>query len=348
MENKILKLEQVRMNNINFSKPTKIKSDIVVPIYYKFNENKLGKVPLLIQVPSLYLNDSNNGKDLIILPLMGKTEQSTKLIGEFFNNLDTTIISNIKKILYELKNEKKYRIDFSNISYKSIVNEIEGDDNEIYINGLIKYKLYNTKEFSTKVFDENKNLVHPQNYQDKIIKGVYIKSIIEINSLVLRDNMIHVYIKPHQLRIIEDKINNVNLENYSFIDSDDENEKEENESEIILNTQTDYLEIKKNSPSEKNVFSEKNLKNINQSEQRKLLLNRNDNINKSPNKNDNMVKNQQVVHETNLEKDFEKLCEQDNTLNTINDIIDNQSCTSESDMVDTMFNSELNNIEEDD
>ena len=239
---KIFKLDEINFDNINFLKSTKNKSDIIIPIYYKYNDKKL---PLLLQVPSLYLNDSYNGKDAIILPLRGRTEQSTKNVCNFFYELDSTIISSLKKVLYDIKKENIYKLNFSNISYKSIVNEIEGDDNEIYNNGLIRYKLYDAKEFSTKIFDDNKNLLQSFEYNNKIVKGIFIKSIIEINSLVLRDNIIHVYIKPHQLRLMEEKLDVVNLENYSFFDSDDE-EIKNNDSEIILNTQTDYLEPSKN------------------------------------------------------------------------------------------------------
>lgn len=231
----IFKLEDISMSNIKFSRPIKIKKDIVVPILY----NNQSSVPFLVQVPSLYLNNSYNGNNVIILPLIGRTEQTTIDVVNFFSELDRTIISNIKNILYGIKRENRYMMDFSNISYKSIINEIEGDDNEIYKNGLIKYKIYGSGDFTSKIYDENKGYIYPNDYENKLIKGIYIKSIIEINSLVLRDNVIHVYIKPHQLRITEEKFQSINLESYSFIDSDDEN----GSNEIVLNTQTDYLEM---------------------------------------------------------------------------------------------------------
>jgi len=228
----IFKLEDIEVNNIKFSRPIKIKKDIVVPILYSTQ-------PFLVQVPSLYLNNSYNGNNVIILPLIGRTEQTTIDVVNFFSELDRTIISNIKNILYGIKRENRYMMDFSNISYKSIINEIEGDDNEVYKNGLIKYKINGLGDFSSKIYDEGKNYIAVNEYENKLIKGIYIKSIIEINSLVLRDNVIHVYIKPHQLRITEERFQSINLESYSFIDSDDE----DNSNEIILNTQTDYLEM---------------------------------------------------------------------------------------------------------
>lgn len=230
----IFKLEDIMMDNIKFTRPIKIKNDIVVPILYNTN----GKSePLLVQVPSLYLNNSYNGNNVILLPLVGRTEYTTMDIVNFFSELDRTMVANIKNILYGIKKENRHIMDFSNISYKSIINEIEGDDGEIYKNGLIKYKICG--EFSSKIYDENKNFIHQDEYEDKLVRGIYLKSIIEINSLVLRDNVIHVYIKPHQLRITEEKFQNINLDAYSFIDSDDEN----CQNEIVLNTQTDYFEM---------------------------------------------------------------------------------------------------------
>ncbi|ARF09009.1 hypothetical protein Catovirus_1_1059 [Catovirus CTV1] len=303
MQHKILKLEEIDMKNIEFMKPIKKKSDIIVPIHYKTNSNILGKTPLLVQVPSLYLNDTYKEKSSLILPFMGKTDYSTNLVCEFFNNLDSIILSNIKKILYELVNEKNNKINFSDISYKAIVNEIEGDDNEIYKNGLIKYKLHNNKDFATKIFDENKNLIDVMDYSKKMVKGTYIKSIIEINSLVIRDSVIQVYIKPHQLRV-QYKFDTVNLDSYSFIDSDDENDKAVEDNEIVLNTQTDYLEINRNSPTQ------------------------------------TIKKEEQQIN--NLEKQFENLCNNDSF---INEEINEQLCSSETDVNDITFNSEINNIE---
>lgn len=230
----IFKLEDILMDNIKFMRPIKIKNDIVVPILYGHS----GKSdPMLVQIPSLYLNNSYNGNGTILLPLIGRTECTTIDIVNFFSELDRTMIANIKSILYGIKRENRHSMDFSNISYKSIINEIEGDDGEIYKNGLIKYKICG--DFSSKIYDENKNFIHQEEYEGKLVKGIYLKSIIEINSLVLRDNVIHVYIKPHQLRITEEKFQSICLDSYSFIDSDDEN----CQNEIILNTQTDYLEI---------------------------------------------------------------------------------------------------------
>ncbi len=252
---KIFKIDELEFNNINFLKPNKNKHDIIIPLYYKIkqtnNFNKPDKMPLLVQIPSLYLNDSYSNNTLM-LPLVGKNENSTEDICNFFNGLDTYIMKNLKKILLDIKRDNEYsNINFNNISYKSIVNEIEDNDDDIYKNGLIRYKINTSNMTNTKIYDDKKMLISEQNYITKLKKGTYVKSIIEINSLVLRDNVIHVYIKPHQLRISTEKMQSVRLEDYSFIDSDCE---ENNDSEIILNTQTDYLENKNNVESEYNVM----------------------------------------------------------------------------------------------
>lgn len=323
--NKIFKTDDINFNHINYLRSNKIKNDIVIPIYYKFEEKKY---PLLIQVPSLYLNDPYNGKDTLILPLKGRSEHSTKIVSDFFNELDATIVISLKKILYDLKKEKTHGIDFSNISYKSIVNEIEGDDNEIYINGLIRYKLYNSNEFKTKIFDEDKNLLKPNEY-NKMSKGVYIKSIIEINSLVLRDNIIHVYIKPHQLRIFEEKLDTVNLESYSFIDS--EEEIKNNDTDIVLNTQTDYLE-----PNKLNIETESTRNNFNNA----TLMENNKEKKDTNNYNE----------KADLEKNFNRLCDESINSDIRNHLLceNMQDYSSDTDNFGNMLQSELNNIEEDD
>lgn len=226
MSYKIFRISDISFNNINFTRPQIVQNNIIIPLYYNINNTRS---PLLIQVPSLLLDNPYSGKNSIILPLKGRNEISTKSVCDFFNQLDRTIIIKLKDILNKLKKNNRYKINYQNVSYKSIVNEID-TDNEIYKNGLIKYKLFNGSKFKTVIYDDNKEIIPVYEYSDRLTKGVYIKSIIEINSIIINNDVIKVYVKPHQLRVFEQGIERVDLTTYSFIDSDDE----------IINSNIDY------------------------------------------------------------------------------------------------------------
>ena len=333
MKDKIIKIDDIKFNNINFLKPITNGCDIIIPIYYKTqgeNNYEQIKTPLLMQVPSLYLNDSYKGNSTINLPLIGKNDNLTNFIRDFFNNLDNIIYNNLKKILSDIKKKGlSPQINFSNISYKSIVNEIEGDDNQIYKNGLIRYKIYNSKNFSTKIYDDSKQLLTENQYVNEMVKGIFIKSIIEINSLIIRDNIIHVYIKPHQLRITPEKIDPISLNYYSFIDSDNE-ENEIYESDIVLNTQTDYLEPTSPLSIHPNFYGDKKSQQ-NKGEYYSTEIKE---IDSSKN-----FQNQQNQQKNNF-KELPK-----SGTNKINNSFDQQSETSNSDNDNNMFQSEVDAID---
>lgn len=264
MNTKIFKATEVDFNKIGFLRPIYTKENIVLPIFYSNNR----KISFVVQIPSLILNNSYQNKGYIILPLNGKNSNTTNIVNVFFKTLDKTIVDKIKLIISELKNSGKLLT--TNISYRAIVNELEGDDNDVYKNGLVRYRLDLP---DTQVYDEKRNLIDKSDYNKFFIKGVYVKSIIEITSLVIniKTGNITVYIKPLQIRIQDESIDMLNLKTYSFIDDDSENETDNMQPKDIepkkntanqdmsvvigtMNTQTDCLETEQNNRQSKPIY----------------------------------------------------------------------------------------------
>jgi hypothetical protein len=246
MNIKIFKHNEVDFDNINLGQlsDTQSSESRVGLIKYKQN-NKL--MPFLVQIPSLLLNDTYNGKNELILPLVCKNNESTESVCDFFNKLDMCIVSKLKSKL------KEWNINAKNISYKAIVNTIEGDDDEVYENGVIRLRLIDNDSFTTKIYDNDRNLVASDNYDNLLVNSAYVKSIIEVVSIIINnDSVICVNIKPHQLRVSKPTNEVVELSCYSFDDNDSEVEVENKKPSIddmheaLLNTQTDFLYSKDN------------------------------------------------------------------------------------------------------
>jgi hypothetical protein len=241
MTTKILKAVEVDFTKLGFLRPNYTKDTIVLPIFYENN----GKSAFLVQIPSLILNNSYQGKGYIILPLNGKNTSTTKAANNFFKTLDKVVVEKVKKIITDLRTSGK--ITSADISYRAVVNELEGDNNDIYKNGLIRYRL----DFpDIQVYDDKKNIIAADNFQKVFTKGVFVKSIIEVTSLIIntKTGNISLFIKPLQLRIQDETVNKVDLKSYSFFDDDSENELDESKNDIkdaTLNTQTDCLESEK-------------------------------------------------------------------------------------------------------
>ena len=207
-------LSDIDLAKILFLEPEINGEYITIPICYQADKKR----PLLLEVPSLYLNDTYENTDLLMLPLMGRNDETTYLVNDFFRDLDNHIVDNIQKILINLKSKKlpdSLKLNSSDVSYKSIVIEVD-DPDDIYKNGIIKYR-FNS---STKLYDENKLLVDKENYCRHLVAGKYVRSIIEINSLIIKDNNVITHTRLHQLKLVPDKLEKVSLTDYSFTEID--------------------------------------------------------------------------------------------------------------------------------
>ena len=196
---------------------------------------------MTVQIPSLVINNSYKNNGYIILPLNGKNRKTTEIVNTFFKTLDKEIVEHIKRSIAVLR--KTNKISATDISYRAIVNELEGDDDEIYKNGLIRYRLDMPE---TVVYDDKKNVIPQNNYQNAFVKGVYVKSIIEISNISINTKTGNVVlnIKPLQLRVQDETIEKSELKAYSFYDdSEEDTDSEKNDfKESTFNTMTECVE----------------------------------------------------------------------------------------------------------
>lgn len=220
MNIKILKLSAVDFNNITFLYPSQnTVSNVVIPVSYRDNGNKL----FIINVPSLLLtNKYKNANSDLIFPFVGKTEQTTKESCEFFKKLDDLVMKNIKELVNRYKLSKKMPFDKKKIFYKGLINEVDNDDDQLYKNGLLRFKMHDY----TKVYDENKTLIPKNEYETRLVSGTYIKFILEISNVTITNNNnsidISITANVHQMALSNEYPRKVVLNDYAFVDSDKE------------------------------------------------------------------------------------------------------------------------------
>jgi hypothetical protein len=193
----------------------------------KYNDEDNNLKPPMIQLPDLYMNDdikrldSNYVTYEILLPLLSRNINTTQLVKSFFQSLDNKIVQDAKQYntLWNLN---------PNIKYKMLIKNIEGDNvDNIYDNGIIKLKFIKSKGFNTRVYDCNKNIIKEKYYTQTLTGNCYIKSIIELVAIWIKDEVFGLYIRPHQLKVTDSgKLPVFSLKDYSFID-DTESDKDE-------------------------------------------------------------------------------------------------------------------------
>ncbi len=216
MSYKIFRIEELNLSNFFYQSPRKIINNnhetIFIPMVYRENENVF---PVLFQLPTIKINDSYK-KDSLLLPINTNNYKKTEVLKSFLNNLDEKLINDFK--VHGKKWCKEVIHNLKNIEYKALVNEID-DDEAIYNNGVLNIQL---EKFSPKVYNEKKELC--DNYDEVLQKGCTVQCILELKGLMIQlsneTNEIYPFIKTHQIRYIEEKLLDVNLDNYSFLDSD--------------------------------------------------------------------------------------------------------------------------------
>lgn len=235
MKNKTNNIERnitiYRISDINFDRLIYLNpagNSSTKLIHIKYNDEKHGKLPLLIQLPDIYMIDDIIEPDLryvtheLVLPLICRTTDETRKLKKFFDQLDNKIVQDIKKNNDNWKNI----FDFNNIKYKykSFIRSAEGINNSIYDNGIIKLKFLKLKGFQTMVFNKNKQLINPSNYGNTFIDGCYVGSIVEIVSIWINKDIIGLDIRPHQIRVSSGPAPMFILNNNSFDNSDTSSE----------------------------------------------------------------------------------------------------------------------------
>jgi len=223
MSFKIFRLEELNLDNFFFQSPRKVellqsKNAILIPMIYK-DEEARKILPILFQLPSIKLNDSYRHDDVLLVPINPINNNKTDIMKSVLNNIDNKLINDFK--LNGKKWCKEVIQNLKNIEYKAIVNEID-DDDVIYENGVLSLSLLTNNNL--KIYNEKKELIDKEDYGKVLIKGTIIQSIIELKGLMItlndEDNEIFPLLKVHQIRYIEEKMLEVNLDNYSILDSD--------------------------------------------------------------------------------------------------------------------------------
>jgi hypothetical protein len=284
MSFKIFRIEELDNKNFFYQSSKKInfnnKKVVFIPTAYKYNESIL---PILFQVPSIKLNDSYK-KDSLLLPINPVNSNKTTILKNFFNNLDEKLIQDFK--LNGKKWCKEILQNLKNIEYKALVNVIE-DDESVYDNGVLNLQLEdinttlfnkNKNQTSVKVYNEKKELVDEENYKDVLQKGNIIQCILELRGLVItysdnpdESNEIFPYIKTHQVRYYEEKLLDVTLENYSFLESEIEPSTKNNANKNLKEVNNDQDDLSSSEESEDSMESEKSEESL-QSEEKEELV----------------------------------------------------------------------------
>lgn len=231
---KVYKTNEIEFDNIVYMNVER--NDVIKTINIQYIDNiTKNRVPLLVQLDDMYMfddiqeisddNSKTKNKHLIsheiILPLVSKTISSTKSIKKFFMELDKKMINDAKQHIdiWEFPKEQ--------IKYKALIRYIEDSDNDIYDNGVVKFKILNSKKFTTKIYNKNKELIRPEYYKEYMSGGNYIKSVVEIVSVWIKNDIFGLYIRPHQLRVSSGPMPIITPDEYCFDDKTDDSESDD-------------------------------------------------------------------------------------------------------------------------
>lgn len=237
-----------RLNEIDFDKITiNEKHETMININYD------NKYPFIFETPELYCSEpiiNNKTKytshELLVQLMQYNNKNDTKL---FFERLDKKLLDLGKTNLNNFKTLQKNKT-----KYKSLIRYRDNDDDPIYNNGTIKVKFINSKKFNTLVFDKDKKIIPVNDYNKVLNGGIYIKMILELVSLWvfpgndIRYNIYGAYIKLHQIKLCDKKINKNVLNEYAFNVSSTESENSkciEDNTEYIFETEMN-IEITNN------------------------------------------------------------------------------------------------------
>lgn len=182
-----------------------------------------------------YKNDDLNSKSFFI--------QTNELEVHEVNDQYISFIVNNENILSDLDNKAVKKIQESGLNkkygikrYKGIICEAT-DDNNLNI---IRLKLTNTKFYTNSKSGKSFNDV-----KQFIKKGTKMKIIFEVDKIVIdltnKIMFTNIILNQAKLKLVPQKLV---LSEYSFIDenSDSENDSSKSNNDVVLNTQTEYME----------------------------------------------------------------------------------------------------------
>lgn len=226
----------------------------------------------------------NNGNFLVSKIWIGEDEikslivQSSYLKLYKYNETNMILIPNehminflesIDELTYNFihKNEiiKKYKL--KNYTYKTLINELNDNDK------VLRIRILNDKKPTLFFIASNKQKINQFEIKNRIDKIDCVKIIFEIDSFIIDTknkimftNIIARHVLLHEIKLKPIK---TELTEYSFLESDSDNDnhnKQLQDNEIILNTQTEYFdENNKDEKEDDELFNKNNLNNSNNS-----------------------------------------------------------------------------------
>lgn len=204
---KVNKCSNIDMNNVSFGDDTKVDSSIFVPILYN-------KEQLFVQFDNLMINKNTDTN----IELSAETGNQSYI---FLSSLNDKIIAGLKGLVTQLKT--KYNLN-KKITYNRNYDCNGDDDNEDSDDS--EYKLIlpfnsdNTDNDQVKIFDSNKKRMSITDF--KLIKNVHATFIVEPYIQINIGGDIDLQMTIHQIQIKDIKRKIYVINEYSFVESDDE------------------------------------------------------------------------------------------------------------------------------
>ena len=204
MNSRVLRLQEINLNKINYFKIKNLDNKKQIYIDY---ENK----PLVFQCPTL-LNDNLPIKITddyyeLEIPLITQEKNKQNSLIDFLKNLDS-------KIVEDANNNVNLWFNENNMSYffKTIVK-----DSEKYKKGVIKLKIIKTIKFESILLENNKQI----NIND-VLKDWWVKILLEIHSIIINNEnkTFYLFLRPHVFSFKDKQIKS----NYNFLEDSDSNE----------------------------------------------------------------------------------------------------------------------------
>jgi len=243
MNSRVLRLQEINLNKINYFKIKNLDSKKQIYIDY---ENK----PLVFQCPTL-LNDNLPIKITddyyeLEIPLITQEKNKQNSLIDFLKNLDS-------KIIQDANNNVKLWFNENKMSYffKTIVK-----DSEKYKKGTIKLKIIKTIKFESILLENNKKI----NIKD-VLKDSWVKILLEIHSIIINNEnkTFYLFLRPHAFSFKDKEIKS----NYNFLEDSDSNE-EIPDSDInnLFLKQTNYDKNNKCNENQSSSQINYNIKNL--------------------------------------------------------------------------------------
>lgn len=237
-KNNILKMQIVDLKKIVFDSPSTTNNGnfIVSSMWYK-REKELHT--LNVQTPYMKVFKFLDSNQCVILLPDKETE-------DFFEKVDKCT----QRFIIDNNLIKKYSL--RNFSYKTLINEVDGLDNCV-----LRTRICNEKKPTLFFSSKNKTPMEYNEAKNIFFKVDNLKIIFEMDKMIidLKNKIIYTNIVARLIMLHEIVPKKIEISEYSFIDSDNDSNNSENENDnktnnkkyidendMVLNTQTEYID----------------------------------------------------------------------------------------------------------